>query len=155
MAYSSANSEVLTYTGFSTDYSSTTAPTLIQVTSIISQIDGEIDSALYGLGITSTPTSTTLLQLLAKYSAMGAAGLTLQRYGQSENDYRVADWWYGKYEAWLEKIITDTNYQNMLKELGATGYDGIYISSNVDDTTHETATAASTEISYGVEGFKI
>jgi hypothetical protein len=157
MAYSSANSEVLAYTGFSTSYSSTTAPTLVQVGSIIDQVDGEINTALYGLGITSTPTNASILQLLAKYSAMGSAGLVLQRYGASDNDFRLGDWWYGKFESWMEKLITDDDYKNMIKEIGSVAgdYTGIFVSSNVEDGTHEGATPASTTISYGVEGFEI
>jgi hypothetical protein len=155
MAYSSANSEVIAYTGFTQSYSTGSSPMLSQVESIISQIDGEINVALNAVGITSTPTSTTLLQMLAKYSAMGSAGLVLQRYGQSDADFRVADWWYGKYETWIEKVTTDPKYQEMLKRIANSGYTGIYVSSNVDDNSHEVADAASTEISYGVEGFKI
>lgn len=157
MAYSSANTEVLAYTGFTASYSSTTAPTLVQVGSIIDQVDGEINTALYGLGITTTPTNASILQLLAKYSAMGAAGLVLQRYGASDNDFRLGDWWYGKFESWMEKLITDDSYKAMIKEIGAVSgsYDGIYVSSNVDDGSHEGAAAQSTTISYGMEGFKI
>lgn len=157
MAYSSANTEILAYTGFTNSYSTGTSPTLDQVTSIITMIDGEIDSALYALGITTTPTNTALLAMLKKYSAMGSAGLVLQRYKNPNAENNNGDWLYTKYETWIDKLLTDDDYKAMIKEMGGTpgGYDGIYVSSNVDDGTHEGATPASTTISYGVEGFEI
>lgn len=155
MAYSSANTEVLAYTGFPTVYSSSTMPTLTQVGDIIDQIDGEINTSLYALGITSTPTNAILLKLLAKYSAMGSAGLVMQRYGASDNDFRIGDWWYTKYENWIEKISTDEQYKAMLKSIGVSSYTGDYVGSNATDGTHIEATAGSTTISYIDEDFKI
>lgn len=155
MAYSSANDEVISLTGYPTAYTTSSMPTLAQVTGIIEMIDGEIDTALYALGITSTPTNASLLNLLAKWSAIGSAGLTLQRYKNDNTANNEGDWLYSKYEAWIDKLITDDNYKNMIKELGNTSFTGNYVSSNVDDTTHEGAVASSTTISYGVDGFKI
>lgn len=155
MAYASANTEVVNYTGFSTVYSTSTMPTLAQVTDIIAQVEGEIDTALYGLGLTIPVTNVTLTANIRKYSAMGAAGLTLQRYGKSENDFRLADWFYGKFESWIEKLNTDKNYQDNIKEVAGAGtFTGVYIGSNFTDGSHDGATAKSTNISYGVEGFK-
>lgn len=155
MAYISANSEVKGYTGFTNDYSSTTMPTLLQVTDIITQVEGEIDVAIGGLGITTPVTNNTLLANVRKYAGMGSAGLALQRYGKNENDFRLADWFYSKFESWIDKLTTDEKYQNNLKEIAGTGtYTGIYIESNATDGTHTYSTPLSTTISYGVEGFK-
>lgn len=155
MAYASANTEVKGYTGFPSDYSSTTMPTLAQVSDIITQIEGEIDVAIGGLGITTPVTNATLLANVRKYSGMGSAGLSLQRYGKNENDFRLADWFYSKFENWIEKLTTDEKYQNNIKEISGTGaYTGIYVESNATDGTHTYATSLSTTISYGVEGFR-
>lgn len=155
MPYANANTEIKTYTGFTTDYSTSTSPTLSQVTDIIEQVEGEIEVALSGLGLTVPVTNTILLDFVRKYSGMGSAGLVFQRYGKSENDFRLGDWYYTKFENWIEKLINDKNYQGNIKEIvGANTYTGLYIGSNATDTTHTGTTPKTTEISYGVEGFK-
>lgn len=155
MAYANANIEVKGYTGFPLDYSSTTMPTLAQVTDIITQVEGEIDVALGGLGITTPITNVTLLANVRKYSGMGSAGLTLQRYGKNENDFRLADWFYSKFETWIDKLTTDEQYQNNIKEtIGTDQFTGVYVESNVTDGSHTYSTPVSTKISYGVEGFR-
>lgn len=155
MAYANANTEIKSYTGFVSDYSSTTMPTLAQVTDIITQVEGEIDVALVGLGITTPITNATLLANVRKYSGMGSAGLTLQRYGKNDNDFRLADWFYSKFETWIDKLTTDKQYQNNIKEtIGTDQFTGIYVSSNATDGSHTYATPVSTTISYGVEGFR-
>ena len=154
MSYASANTEVLAYTGFATVYSSSTMPTLAQVTDIIEQIEGEIDTTLSGLGITVPVTNATLIDYIRKQSAMGSAGLTLQRYGKNDNDFRLADWFYGKYESWIDKLITNKNYQSNIKELAGTNNIGVYIGSNFTDGTHFESTPKTSSIQYGVDGFK-
>jgi hypothetical protein len=155
MAYASANTEVLGYTGFSTVYSTTTMPTLAQVSDIIEQVEGEINTALSGLGLTVPVTNATLIDYIRKQSAMGSAGLTLQRYGQNDADFRLADWFYTKYETWIEKLITDEKYQNSIKEIvGGSAYTGIYIGSNFTDGTHFESTPKISTIEYGIDGFK-
>lgn len=155
MPYASANTEVLGYTGFSTVYSSTTMPTLAQVADIITQIEGEINVALAGLGLTIPVTNASLLDLARKYSGMGSAGLTLQRYGKNDNDFRLADWFYGKFESWVEKLITDKEYQSNIKEIvGGVSYSGLYVSSNATDGSHTGADPQTDVIKYGVENFK-
>lgn len=153
MAYASANTEVKSYTGFPADYSSTTMPTLAQVSDIISQVEGEINTTLNGLGVSVPVTNVTLIEYVRKFSGMGAAGLTLQRYGKSDADFRLADWFYTKYETWIDKLILDEKYQGNIKEIAGTSYSGFYVGSNFTDGTHVGATAKSTTVSYGVEGF--
>ncbi len=148
MAYASANTEVLAYTGFSESYSTGTSPTLLQVTDIIEQVEGEIGGALDALGVTTV--GSNLTDMVRKYSAMGSAGLTLQRYGKNDNDFRLADWFYGKFETWIDKLYTDEKYQEKIKKMDSASYTGLFISSNATDGTHIEATAKSTEISYEV-----
>jgi len=151
MAYASANTEVKGYTGFTTDYSTGTSPTLTQVSDIIAQVEGEIDTTLAGIGLTVPVTNSNLIAYVRKYSGMGSAGLTLQRYGKNDADYRLADWFYSKFETWIDKLITDEKLQKNIKNMGVTGYSGLYVGSNATDGSHTGADVRQETISYGVE----
>lgn len=151
--YSSGNADVKPYvraflTNGANDFSTGTQPTLVQVTNIIAQVDGEIDGALTSAGIIAV-TSTSLSDLLKKYSAMGSAGLVMMTYGENEENFQKGDWFYQKFDAWIDKVITNDDYKEFLYNLqeGETG--NIYASNQFIDGTN-----TSTEIQYRDESFE-
>lgn len=87
---------------FSTD----STPTASQVTDIITEITGEIDTVLASIGVTSQPTDTNILAMLKRYCRFGSSGVTGMTYGRNFSSVidSLADWLYGKYESFLEKI---------------------------------------------------
>ena len=146
--YSSANTDVRPYVRtLSTQFSTDSQPTLSEVTNIISQIDGEIDSSLIIAGITAP--STNLSNLLKKYSAMGSAGLVVQTYGEEDGNFQKGEWFYNQYIEWIDKVTTDDKYQDSLYNLNAGSVSGTYVSDQVIAGYVE-----STDISYIDEDFK-
>jgi hypothetical protein len=151
--YSSGNADVKPYVraflnNGTADFSTDTQPTLVQVTNIISQVDGEIDGALTATGTTGV-SSTGLQDLLKKYSAMGSAGLTMMTYGENEENFRKGEWFYNKFEAWIDNLINNDNYKEYIYNLENGEFTNIYASNQFIDGTN-----TSTEIQYIDEDFK-
>jgi len=148
MAYCSANTDVSALTGIT--YSTSTVPTLIESNVIIDQVSAEIDVTLASVGISNPSASATFLTMLKKPCALGSAGLLLQRYGTGDGDFRRADWYYSKYEAWLDKVISNEDYKKSILSFFTTGYSGIYVENNVTSGTFTEKSAVNTEVDYMV-----
>lgn len=151
MAFIAANTELKALTGFTVDYSTTTQPTLTEAGYMIDMIDGEILSALAVCGIVSPATSGNLANLIKKFEAMGSAGLVFQRYGKNDNDYRLGDWYYTQYKDWINQVITDENYQQMISAIYSTGQTRIdAVNNQVTD-----GTVLESDVTYINEGFTV
>ena len=131
MAYCTS-ADVTALTGLSP--STSTEPTNLELTGIIEQISGMIQGSLNSIGIT-TVTSTSLSDMLRLPCSQGSAGMYYMRKGKNENDFRNGDWLYGKFEAFLDKLIKDSAYRNMLLQIENTGGYTITMSSPVTDGT--------------------
>lgn len=153
--YCNANQEVKANTGFTGNYLDTTStnplsnPTLTEVNYFIAQTEAEINGLLFNLGI-STVTNSYLSGICTKYAALGTAAQILKRFGKPEDQQR-ADWYVNEYNNWRTKILSDKNYQNMVRTMQG----GIGGAVGSAFTNGFVSTETTNFPVYGVDGFTI
>lgn len=114
-------------------FSASTRPTLTQVNEIISDVTGEIDFVLSGVGITTQPTGTNILARLKMACKFGVASQV--GYAAFGNSTGVSgsqpDKYAEKYKEMLEEMKTDSELYG-----ASSGDSTLYIENEVSDGTY-------------------
>ncbi len=128
--------------------STATQPTLTQAGVIIDNVAGEIDSALYSIGITS-PAQTATLNLLRHWNTIGAAGQCKMTRGENDADFNVAQYWLTSYTDWITKVMTDSAYKTALLAMESLTDNTLYYGNQISDGVED-----ENDVSFWDEGFQ-
>jgi hypothetical protein len=112
-AYCDANLDVKVLTGFQSAFSSSTAPALTDVNTIIETISGEIDGYLKAANI-NTLSAAANISIRKKYCIFGVCGEVMSRWFQNQRDKEQGLYYADKYDEWTNKLINDPQYINVI-----------------------------------------